>query len=57
MERRWKVLAVVSVAVFVVGLDMFIVNIAFPKIEEDFSGSSVSDVSWVLSATRSCSPR
>jgi EmrB/QacA subfamily drug resistance transporter len=50
VERRWKVLAVVSVAVFVVGLDMFIVNIAFPKIEEDFSGSSVSGVSWVLNA-------
>ena len=50
MERRWKVLAVVSVAVFVVGLDMFIVNIAFPKIEQDFSGSSVSGISWVLSA-------
>jgi EmrB/QacA subfamily drug resistance transporter len=29
---------------------MFIVNIAFPKIEQDFSGSSVSGVSWVLSA-------
>ncbi len=50
MERRWKVLAVVSVAVFVVGLDMFIVNIAFPRIEREFSGSSVSSVSWVLNA-------
>ncbi len=50
VERRWKVLAVVSVAVFVVGLDMFIVNIAFPKIESDFSGSGVSGVSWVLNA-------
>ncbi len=50
MERRWKVLAVVSVAVFVVGLDMFIVNIAFPSIERDFSGSNVASVSWVLNA-------
>lgn len=50
MERRWKVLAVVSVAVFVVGLDMFIVNIAFPRIERDFSGSSVASISWVLNA-------
>lgn len=50
MEHRWKVLAVVSVAVFVVGLDMFIVNIAFPSIERDFSGSSVASISWVLNA-------
>jgi EmrB/QacA subfamily drug resistance transporter len=50
VERRWKVLAVVSVAVFVVGLDMFIVNIAFPRIEREFSGSSVASVSWILNA-------
>jgi EmrB/QacA subfamily drug resistance transporter len=50
VERRWKVLAVVSVAVFVVGLDMFIVNIAFPRIEHEFTGSGVASISWVLSA-------
>ena len=42
MERRWKVLALVSVGVFMVSLDLFIVNIAFPQIEGDFDGSSVS---------------
>ena len=31
MERRWKVLALVSVGVFMVSLDLFIVNIAFPE--------------------------
>jgi hypothetical protein len=39
MERRWQVLAVVSVAVFVVSLDMFIVNVAFPNIRDDFGGA------------------
>jgi len=50
MERRWQVLAVVSVAVFMAGLDLFIVNIAFPDIERDFKGSSVATISWVLNA-------
>jgi EmrB/QacA subfamily drug resistance transporter len=50
MPRRWKVLALVSIGVFMVSLDLFIVNIAFPKIEGDFAGSSVSTISWVLNA-------
>src|SRR4051812_49960173 len=50
MPRRWKVLALVSVGVFMVSLDLFIVNIAFPEIEADFAGSSVSTISWVLNA-------
>jgi EmrB/QacA subfamily drug resistance transporter len=49
-RHRWKVLAVVSVAVFVVSLDLFIVNIAFPDIQADFGGTSVSSLSWVLNA-------
>lgn len=50
MQRRWKVLSLVSIGVFMVSLDLFIVNVAFPKIEGDFRGSSVSSVSWVLNA-------
>src|SRR3954470_10676749 len=50
MARPWKVLAVVSVAVFMVSLDLFIVNVAFPDIERDFAGTSVATVSWVLNA-------
>ena len=50
MARRWNVLALVSVGVFMVSLDLFIVNIAFPKIEGDFAGASVSSISWVLNA-------
>ena len=48
--RRWRVWAIVSVGVFMASLDLFIVNIAFPDIERDFTGSSLSDLSWVLNA-------
>src|SRR6185437_2684369 len=50
MQRRWKVLTLVSVGVFMVSLDLLIVNVAFPKIEANFHGSSISSVSWVLNA-------
>ena len=50
MQRRWKVLTLVSVGVFMVSLDLFIVNIAFPTIETEFAGADVSSVSWVLNA-------
>ncbi|WP_372787764.1 MFS transporter [Paraconexibacter sp.] len=50
MERRWQVLLVVCVGVFVASLDLFIVNIAFPDIAADFSGSDLADLSWVLNA-------
>jgi EmrB/QacA subfamily drug resistance transporter len=43
-----KVFAVVALAVFLATLDMFIVNIAFPAIQDSYSGASVSAVSWVL---------
>src|SRR5262245_45585297 len=50
MPHQWKVLTTVSVAVFMVSLDLFIVNIAFPDIAGDFSGASTATVSWVLNA-------
>lgn len=50
MERRWQVLIVVCVGVFVASLDLFIVNIAFPDIAADFSGADLGDLSWVLNA-------
>lgn len=50
MQRQWKVLTLVSVGVFMVSLDLFIVNVAFPKIEADFHGSDIASVSWVLNA-------
>ena len=48
MARRWKVLTVAAVAVFIGFLDVTIVNVAFPAIQGDFSGSSRADLSWVL---------
>jgi EmrB/QacA subfamily drug resistance transporter len=50
MERRWKVLMVVVVGVFMAGLDVFIVNIAFPQIHTDFPGTSLGSLSWILNA-------
>jgi EmrB/QacA subfamily drug resistance transporter len=48
--RPGAVLAVLSAAAFMASLDLFIVNVAFDDIRRDFSGSSLSDLSWVLSA-------
>jgi len=48
--RPGRVLALVSIAVFVVNLDLFIVNVAMPDLAADFAGSSLSDLSWVLNA-------
>jgi EmrB/QacA subfamily drug resistance transporter len=50
MEHKWKVLIVVSVGVFMSSLDLFIVNIAFPAMQQDFNGASVANLSWVLNA-------
>jgi EmrB/QacA subfamily drug resistance transporter len=44
-----RVLLVVSAAVFMASLDLFIVNIAFPDIQRDLGGSDTS-LSWVLNA-------
>ncbi|MFJ5264970.1 MFS transporter [Streptomyces sp. NPDC088387] len=45
-----SILAILSLAGFMANLDVFIVNVAFDKIVDDFHGSSISDVSWVLNA-------
>jgi EmrB/QacA subfamily drug resistance transporter len=50
VARRWKVLIVTSVAVFMALLDVTIVNIAFPDIRRSFPDSSLADLSWVLNA-------
>src|SRR3954470_22485503 len=44
------VLGIVSVGAFMTALDLFIVNVAFPNIQRDFSGSSLSSLSWILNA-------
>src|SRR5262249_52074985 len=50
MARRWQVLLVTSVAVFMSFLDVTIVNIAFPDISKSFPGSSFNRLSWILNA-------
>lgn len=50
MHRRWKVLLVTAVAVFMSFLDVTIVNIAFPSIEATFDSASRAELSWVLNA-------
>jgi EmrB/QacA subfamily drug resistance transporter len=50
LDRRWKVLLVTAVAVFMAFLDVTIVNVAFPSIRADFSTVSVAGLSWVLNA-------
>jgi EmrB/QacA subfamily drug resistance transporter len=50
LARRWLVLLVTSVAVFMALLDVTIVNIAFPDIRRSFAEDSLADLSWVLNA-------
>lgn len=49
-QRPGRVLAVVSTAVFMASLDLFIVNIAMPDLARDFDGSTLAGLSWVLNA-------
>ncbi len=50
MARRWQVLLVTSVAVFMTFLDVTIVNIAFPDLRASFPSSTLSRLSWILNA-------
>lgn len=42
------VVGVLSLAVFMSSLDLFIVNLAFPYIGREYTGTSLSSLSWVL---------
>jgi EmrB/QacA subfamily drug resistance transporter len=44
------VIGVLSLAVFMSSLDLFIVNLAFPYISRQYPGTSLSSLSWVLNA-------
>jgi EmrB/QacA subfamily drug resistance transporter len=50
MARRWQVLLVTAIAVFMSFLDVTIVNIAFPDIRASFPDASLSRLSWILNA-------
>src|ERR1700753_2394433 len=47
-RRVTAIVGVLSLAVFMASLDLFIVNLAFPYIGRQFTGTSLSSLSWVL---------
>jgi EmrB/QacA subfamily drug resistance transporter len=49
MQRKWWTLTAVCTGVFMLLLDITIVNVALPDIERTF-GASLSDLQWVISA-------
>jgi EmrB/QacA subfamily drug resistance transporter len=49
MERKWRVLAVVCVAVFMLLLDITVVNVALPDIQKELN-TSFADLQWVVDA-------
>ncbi len=49
MDRKWWTLAAVCTGVFMLLLDITIVNVALPDIREAF-GASLSDLQWVIDA-------
>jgi EmrB/QacA subfamily drug resistance transporter len=49
MERKWRVLIVVCVAVFMLLLDITVVNVALPEIDKDLN-TSFTDLQWVVDA-------
>lgn len=49
MERRWWTLIAVCIGVFMLLLDVTIVNVALPSIQKDFS-ASLPDLQWVIDA-------
>src|SRR2546423_11869821 len=49
MERKWRVLIVVCVAVFMLLLDITVVNVALPNIDKELH-TSFTDLQWVVDA-------
>jgi EmrB/QacA subfamily drug resistance transporter len=49
MERKWWTLVAVSVATFMLLLDITVVNVALPSIRQDL-GASFTDLQWVVDA-------
>jgi EmrB/QacA subfamily drug resistance transporter len=49
MQRKWWTLIAVSVATFMLLLDITVVNVALPSIREDL-GASFTDLQWVIDA-------
>jgi len=45
--RRWKTLAVLSLALLIIGLDNTILNVALPSLQKEFDASS-STLQWIV---------
>jgi EmrB/QacA subfamily drug resistance transporter len=50
VARQWRVLVIATAGAFLANLDLFVVNIAFPAIQDDFPSAGISELQWVLSA-------
>lgn len=48
-QRRWKMLAVLSLSMVIIGLDNTIVNVALPTLQTKFTASA-SDLQWIVDA-------
>lgn len=46
----WRTVGIASAAVFMVGMEITVISLAFPEIRERFSGTSESALSWIVSA-------
>jgi EmrB/QacA subfamily drug resistance transporter len=49
MDRKWRTLIIVCVAIFMLLLDITIVNVALPRIQRDLD-TSFTDLQWVVDA-------
>jgi len=49
MERKWWTLLLISIATFMLLLDITVVNVALPDIQRDL-GASLSSLQWVVDA-------
>src|SRR5438309_1685654 len=49
MDRKWRTLTIVCVGIFMLLLDITVVNVALPKIQRDLN-ASFTDLQWVVDA-------
>ena len=49
MERKWWTLVLISIATFMLLLDITVVNVALPDIQRDLN-ASLSSLQWVVDA-------
>src|SRR5215218_131457 len=48
-QNRWKILAVLSLSLVIIGLDNTVMNVALPSIQEE-PGVSGSTLQWIVDA-------